>query len=55
MRHEWVLKDLPGDFRDQHLKFVGEEETQLAQEENSILRRSRKHTFAIRDKHRLIK
>jgi hypothetical protein len=55
MRHEWVLKDLPADFREQHLKFVVEEEAQLSQEENSILRRSRKHTFAIRDKHRLIK
>lgn len=55
MRHEWVLKDLPADFREQHVKFVAEEEASLAQEDHSLLRRSRKHTFAIRDKHRLIK
>lgn len=55
MKNEWVLKDLPVDFKEQHLKFVSEEEGQMTQEENSMMRKSRKHTFTIRDKHRLIK
>ena len=54
MKHRWVLKDLPHDFKEQHLKFVSEEE-QLMHEEGITLKKSRKHTFSIRDKHRLIK
>ena len=53
MRHRWVLKELPADFREQHLKFVSEEETNAFGEEH--IKRSKKHTFAIRDRHRLIK
>jgi hypothetical protein len=26
MKHRWVLKDLPTDFKNQHLKFVSDEE-----------------------------
>lgn len=55
MKDEWVLKDLPGDFKEQHLKFISEEEGQMSHEDNSMMRKSRKHTFTIRDKHRLIK
>jgi hypothetical protein len=31
MRHKWVLKDLPADFKEQHLKFVQEEEVLMQQ------------------------
>lgn len=54
MKHPWILKELPNDFKEQHLKFVQEEEQQM-HEEQSAFRKSRKHTFSIRDKHRLIK
>jgi hypothetical protein len=55
MKHKWVIKDLPPDFREQHLKFIHEEETLMAHEETNLLKKSRKHTFSIRERHRLIK
>jgi hypothetical protein len=55
MKHKWVLKDLPPDFRDQHLKFIHDEESEMQQEESSLFKKNKKNTFSIRDRHRLIK
>lgn len=52
MKHRWVVKELPAEFKQQHLLKIQEEEQQL-QEELSLFRKSKKLAFSIREKYRL--
>ena len=50
LKHEWILQGLPNDIKEQHLRFIAEEEQKM---EMRMDKKQKRASFAIRDRFRL--